>query len=104
MVTAAPASGAGGVASLYSFPRVEGSAALAAAARSQHASLLTRRDVLGGISVAPLTTAGGQVSFGAAPRSVAVGSMWTGSMWTGTQMQGSRLTGMLHTNLRPQAA
>lgn len=62
MVTALPASGAGGAASLYAFPRVEGNAALAAAARSQHASLLTRRDVLGGLSVAPLTRGAKQVT------------------------------------------
>lgn len=61
MVTALPASGAGGAASLYAFPRVEGNAALAAAARSQHASLLTRRDVLGGLAVAPLTRGAKQV-------------------------------------------
>lgn len=62
VVTALPASGAGGAASLYAFPRVEGSGALAAAARSQHTSLLTRRDVLGGVSIAPLTSAGKQVN------------------------------------------
>ncbi len=60
VVTAAPASDAGGAAGLYSFPRVEGPAALAAAQRSQHGSLLTRRDVLGNAAIAPLTTAAKQ--------------------------------------------
>lgn len=62
VVTAAPASAAGGAVGLYNFLRVEGASALAAAARSQHGSLLTRRDVLGNAAIAPLTTAAKQAS------------------------------------------